>query len=155
MGVVRRVGNWMLAGAVRTAFGGRYSDLCYGYNAFWRHVLPLIDGEADGFEIETFLNVRALAAGMKVVEVPSYEGRRVHGLSNLHTFHDGYRVLRTITRERLYVRARRRGAPRGLLSGASPVIGARGGAPRLAWAEAALPAANGHPAAEERRDGGC
>jgi glycosyltransferase involved in cell wall biosynthesis len=28
MGFVRRVGNWVLRGAVRTAFGGRYSDLC-------------------------------------------------------------------------------------------------------------------------------
>ena len=36
-------------------------------------MLPVIDGEADGFEIETLMNVRALAAGMKVVEVPSLE----------------------------------------------------------------------------------
>jgi len=65
MGVVRRGGNWMLRTAVRVAFGGRYSDLCYGYNAFWRSVLPVIDGDADGFEIETFMNVRVLAAGMR------------------------------------------------------------------------------------------
>src|SRR5581483_3595287 len=69
MGVVRKVGNWALRSAVRTVFGGRYSDLCYGYNAFWRRVLPMIEGDADGFEIETLMNVRALAAGMRVVEV--------------------------------------------------------------------------------------
>jgi Glycosyl transferase family 2 len=112
MGVVRRAGNWALRSAVRTAFGGRYSDLCYGYNAFWRHLLPVLDGDADGFEIETMLNVRALAAGMRVVEVPSYESPRIHGLSNLNTWRDGYRVLRTITRERRTLRDERRGAPR-------------------------------------------
>ena len=110
MGVVRRGGNWMLRTAVRVAFGGRYSDLCYGYNAFWRSVLPVIDGDADGFEIETFMNVRVLAAGMKVAEVPSHEGRRIYGLSHLSTFRDGYRVLRTIVRERSQLRGRGRPA---------------------------------------------
>jgi glycosyltransferase involved in cell wall biosynthesis len=111
MGVLRRGGNWMLRTAVRVAFGGRYSDLCYGYNAFWRRVLPVIDGDADGFEIETFMNVRVLAAGMKVAEVPSHEGRRIYGLSHLSTFRDGYRVLRTIVRERSQLSVRGRPAP--------------------------------------------
>ncbi len=101
MGPLRRAGNWALRGSVRLSFGGRYSDLCYGYNAFWRRILPAIDGDADGFEIETFLNVRALAAGLRVSEVPSHEAARVHGETNLRTFRDGARVLRVIVRERL------------------------------------------------------
>jgi len=96
MGLIRRTGNWGLQRLVRVAFGGRYSDLCYGYNAFWRHVLPVIDGEADGFEIETLMNVRVLAAGMRVAEVASHEARRIHGQSHLKIFRDGFRVLRTI-----------------------------------------------------------
>ncbi|MGH2889989.1 MAG: hypothetical protein ACRDNJ_10215, partial [Solirubrobacteraceae bacterium] len=112
MGVVRRAGNWALRGAARTAFGGRYSDLCYGYNAFWRRFLPALAVRADGFEIETMLNVRALAAGMRVMEVPSYENRRIHGVSNLHTWRDGYRVLRTIARQRRRLGETRAGAPR-------------------------------------------
>ncbi len=66
----------MLTKAVRWTFGGRYSDLCYGYMAFWRHVLPTFDGGAEGFEVETFLNVRALAAGLRVVEIASFEKPR-------------------------------------------------------------------------------
>jgi hypothetical protein len=112
MGTVRRAGNWALRCAVRTAFGGRYSDLCYGYNAFWRRILPVLEGDADGFEIETMLNVRALAAGMRVAEVPSFEAPRIYGLSNLDPWRDGLRVLRTITRERRALRDERRGAPR-------------------------------------------
>ena len=113
--------------------GGRYSDLCYGYNAFWSRMLPVIEGEADGFEIETLMNVRALAAGMRVVEVASFESARVHGDSNLNAWEDGYRVLRTIARERLSVRARRRGAPPGRVGNASPIVDALGmAAPGLA-----------------------
>jgi glycosyltransferase involved in cell wall biosynthesis len=40
MTTLRRVGNRALTHAVRLTFGGRYSDLCYGFMAFWRHVLP-------------------------------------------------------------------------------------------------------------------
>jgi glycosyltransferase involved in cell wall biosynthesis len=97
---LRSVGNFMLTQTVKLAFGGRYSDLCYGYMAFWRHVLPTFDGGAAGFEVETFLNVRALAAGLRVVEVASFENPRIHGESHLRTFRDGSRVLFTIARER-------------------------------------------------------
>jgi hypothetical protein len=90
----------MLTQAVRVTFGGRYSDLCYGYMAFWRYVLPAFDPGVPGFEVETFLNVRALAAGLRIVEVASFESPRIHGDSHLRTFRDGSRVLRTIARER-------------------------------------------------------
>jgi hypothetical protein len=113
MDLIRRTGNWGLQRLVRVAFGGRYSDLCYGYNAFWRHVLPVIDGEADGFEIETLMNVRVLAAGMRVAEVASHEARRIHGQSHLKTFPDGFRVLRTIIRERWRTSRERRASSLG------------------------------------------
>jgi hypothetical protein len=76
-----------------------YTDLCYGYNAFWRRALPAILPDCQGFEVETVLNVRAAKAGLHVVEVPSVEHLRIHGTSNLRPVRDGLRVLRTILRE--------------------------------------------------------
>ena len=116
MGLLRRLGNDGLRLLVRLLFGGRYSDLCYGYMAFWRHVLPAFEGTADGFEIETFMNVRALSAGLRVAEVPSFEHDRLSGESNLNTFRDGWRVLATIFRERQHASRSRwgRGLPRPL-----------------------------------------
>ena len=100
MELLRKAGNWGLRTLVRAGFGGQYSDLCYGYNAFWKErVLPVIQGSADGFEIETLMNVRVLEAGLRIAEVPSYEAPRIHGVSNLRTWRDGGRVLRTIVRE--------------------------------------------------------
>jgi glycosyltransferase involved in cell wall biosynthesis len=98
--VMRSAGNKLLGSAVNLLFRTRYTDLCYGYNAFWRHCLPLLHVTCDGFEVETLINVRAARAGLNVVEVPSNEQGRIHGLSNLHPFRDGWRVLRTILRER-------------------------------------------------------
>lgn len=96
----RAFGNWCFVIASRMLFGGRYSDLCYGYNAFYAHVLPLLALDGDGFEIETQMNLRALRAGLKVAEVPSFESDRIHGTSNLHAIRDGWRVLKTMLKER-------------------------------------------------------
>lgn len=107
----RRAGNKVLNMLVNTLCRTRYTDLCYGYNAFWRRCLPVLDldhgnnetisGSAemqwgDGFEIETLINIRVAGASLQIVEVPSVEYGRLYGRSNLHAFSDGIRVLRTI-----------------------------------------------------------
>ena len=58
--LLRRLGQLRARRASSTLlFGTRYTDLCYGYNAFWRDVLPALDLTCDGFEIETLMNIRA------------------------------------------------------------------------------------------------
>jgi glycosyltransferase involved in cell wall biosynthesis len=104
----RRMGNWGLLMLVRQLFGGQYSDLCYGYNAFWTNTIRSLNLDGDGFEIETMMNVRALRSGLKITEVPSFEAARVYGTSRLRAIPDGFRVLGTIMKEwRLSQRARR------------------------------------------------
>jgi len=98
---VRHVGNWALAKLVNGLWGGQYSDLCYGYNAFWRRCLPFVTPDCEGFEVETLINIRATRAGLRIHEVPSFEHNRRHGSSNLQARRDGVRVLRTIIAERL------------------------------------------------------
>jgi glycosyltransferase involved in cell wall biosynthesis len=110
---VRSAGNWLFATLVNLRYGTRYTDLCYGYNAFWRRIVPVLGLDAtspmpssgdgrlwgDGFEVETLIHLRVAAAGLRVAEVPSYEHPRIHGASNLSAIRDGLRVLGTILRE--------------------------------------------------------
>ena len=96
---IRQLGNGFLSGAANTLHGTRFTDLCYGYNAFWARVLPFISLDVPGFEVETLINLRVAEAGMRITEVPSYEANRLSGQSNLNTFRDGWRVLQTIIRE--------------------------------------------------------
>jgi glycosyltransferase involved in cell wall biosynthesis len=98
---LRMAGNRVLSGTVNLLFRTKYSDLCYGYNAFWRHCLPAMSVDCAGFEVETLINIRIARAGLRIAEVPSFERDRIHGQSNLRTFRDGGRVLRTILRERV------------------------------------------------------
>jgi hypothetical protein len=102
---LRSGGNWVLSTTANLLHGTRFTDLCYGYNAFWARCLPFISLDVPGFEVETLINLRMASAGMKITEVPSYEKERISGVSNLKTFRDGFRVLGTIFRE-----ARRRRA---------------------------------------------
>lgn len=115
---LRGLGNWLLTTFYNACYGQRYSDLCYGFNVFWRRHAPDLGLDAmsppaenggrlwgDGFEVETLIHVRAAKAKLAVVEVASFEHPRIHGVSNLHAVRDGLRVLRTILRERRNVSA--------------------------------------------------
>ena len=109
---IRQWGNYWLNRLVNAHYGTRYTDLCYGYTAMWRAIVPwLLDEEVvrelgmsedsltmrpvmpsrwgDGFEIETLINVRVSMLGLTVREVGSMELRRIHGHSNLNAFRDG------------------------------------------------------------------
>jgi len=106
---LRSAGNRALSILVNLLLRHRFTDLCYGYNAFWSYCLPVLDlrpgergGEpqwGDGFEVETLINIRAALGGLHIVEVPSYEHSRLMGVTNLNALSDGLRVLRTIFAE--------------------------------------------------------
>jgi glycosyltransferase involved in cell wall biosynthesis len=111
---LRACGNYVLTGFFNACYGKNYSDLCYGFNVFWRRHAPVLGLDAtassqpgsdsriwgDGFEVETLIHVRVAKARLVVAEVPSFEHSRIFGVSNLNAISDGRRVLRTILMER-------------------------------------------------------
>jgi glycosyltransferase involved in cell wall biosynthesis len=92
----RSLGNLGLLLIARLLFGFRGSDLCYGFMAFRREVLPRLGLTATGFEIETQIAVRSHLQRVRVTEVPSFESERRNGRSNLNPLRDGLRVLHTL-----------------------------------------------------------
>jgi hypothetical protein len=97
---IRRAGNRGFVHMVNLVYGSRFTDLCYGYCAFWRRNLDALALTATGFEIETQLTLNAVKAGLEIREVASFELPRRDGASNLNAVRDGLRVLRTILDER-------------------------------------------------------
>jgi glycosyltransferase involved in cell wall biosynthesis len=109
---LRALGNRFLSSSFNLLYGSRYTDLCYGFNVFWRRHVPALaldattlapaDGSrlwGDGFEVETLIHIRAVQAGLTVSEVASYEHSRIHGVSNLNAFSDGFRIMRILLSE--------------------------------------------------------
>ena len=96
---IRSVGNKGLARLVNVLFGAKFTDLCYGYFAFWRRCLPDLNIDCEGFEVEALVALRALRANIRIVEVASFETPRMSGESKLAAKRDGLRILRTIISE--------------------------------------------------------
>jgi glycosyltransferase involved in cell wall biosynthesis len=113
--LLRRAGNAALVFLMNRVYRTGFSDLCYGYNAFWTRCVDSLDLAriaaaeptfGDGFEIETLLAAHACTARLSVAEVASFERVRRYGESNLRTWRDGRRVLKAILRERRHANER-------------------------------------------------
>jgi glycosyltransferase involved in cell wall biosynthesis len=109
---LRTAGNLFLNGVANAFFRTRYTDLCYGFNAMTRSSVRALEFPdpfdarlgrvwGDGFEIETLMSIRAVKAGLNIIEVPSFEADRISGESNLNSFRDGSRCLRTLIAEKI------------------------------------------------------
>jgi CheY-like chemotaxis protein len=97
---IRRLGNGFFVHLVNFLFNSTFTDLCYGYHAFWAYSLCTLNLTGiNGFEIDTALYLRAINDKLKITEVPSFEGYRFYGEGKLRTIPDGWRVLTTIFKE--------------------------------------------------------
>lgn len=92
-----RLGNRVLTGIVAYIFGNRFRDMLSGYRVFSRRFVKSFPVLTTGFEIETELTVHALELRMSVDEVDTtYKDRPRGSTSKLNTFHDGFKILKTI-----------------------------------------------------------
>ena len=95
----RWLGNRFLLTVFNALYDADLTDLCYGFCAFHRRYLDHMALTATGFEIEAEMVARAMQAGLRIAEVPSFELPRRTGRSNLHSIRDGFRVLRIVLRD--------------------------------------------------------
>jgi glycosyltransferase involved in cell wall biosynthesis len=104
MTFLRRMGNSFFVLLVNFIWRAGYTDLCYGYAAFTKNALKVLHPhlKSTGFEIETEIFVKAKKLGLNVKEVASVERQRKFGDSNLKSFTDGFRILKTILLEAIY-----------------------------------------------------
>lgn len=92
-----RFGNRMLTGLVGAIFGNGVADMLSGYRVFSRRFVKSFPTLSVGFEIETQFTVHALELDMPLGEVATrYRERPQGSVSKLRTYHDGFRILRTI-----------------------------------------------------------
>lgn len=101
LSVLRRFGNTLMTMSINFLFQTHYTDLCYGYMAFSNKGLRTLCSELEGveFEIEAEICVKAKTLGLKVKEVPSFESVRRFGVSNLHAFQDGFKIMSVLIRQ--------------------------------------------------------
>ncbi len=99
----RVFGNFVITSAFNILFGARYTDVCSGYNAFWKEKILGVDLQsADGFENEPLFNARVRKAGLKVVEVSHTDGGRFAGEVKEKSWRQGPKALKSLFRERFF-----------------------------------------------------
>lgn len=92
-----RFGNRLLTGLVDRIFGANVNDMLSGYKIFSRRYVKSFPAMSTGFEIETELVIHALEMRLPIAEVATpYRVRAEGSSSKLHTFRDGFRILRLI-----------------------------------------------------------
>lgn len=97
----RVFGNWLIVVTFNLLFGTRHTDLCSGYNAFWRDVVDDMDLlQEQGWHYEPLVNARVTRSGFQVVEIPQSESRRMNGRSKLPNWRQGFMAMKSIVRER-------------------------------------------------------
>jgi len=97
----RVMGNWIITLLFDLLFARRYTDLCCGYNAFWKKSIePLSLWTDDGYADEPLMNCRIRKSSLKVVEVGCIDRGRMYGEDKPSRWQQGSKAVKTILRER-------------------------------------------------------
>jgi glycosyltransferase involved in cell wall biosynthesis len=97
MSLTHLTANKILSAATRTLYRCKITDVMTGYKAFKRNVILDMELSSSGFEVETEMVAKALAAGHRVVEVPISYRYRERGKSKIgwrHGFTSLYGLMK-------------------------------------------------------------
>ncbi len=86
--------------------GAYVSDTINGFRGIRREAFERLDLDEPGFPIEYQMSLRAMRAGLRIVEIATREGDRIGGHSKAESFPVGLGHLRVLLRELLRLRAR-------------------------------------------------
>ena len=99
----RIFGNLLITGIFNVLYGVQFTDLCSGYNAFWRKAVERVDlSSNDCFEDEPLLIAKVKKAGLRIVEVGHLDLGRIGGESKSPSWRQGFKAFKTIVRVRIY-----------------------------------------------------
>lgn len=105
MALHRWFGNRVLVGTFNLLYGTQFTDICSGYNAFWRKEFERLRLGLDGFEMEQQMVARAVILGLRIAEVPHTDYGRSGGVSKTSDLRQGLTDLLIVLQERFRRRA--------------------------------------------------
>lgn len=96
----RIFGNWVIVTTHNILYRTNYTDLCSGYNAFWKRAIARVDLSGWTNQEEPLLNARVRKAGLKVAEMSHHDKGRIGGETKQPSWRQGSGAVRTVIRER-------------------------------------------------------
>lgn len=95
----RHFGNWVLTTETNLIFGTKYTDVCSGFNAFWKKSWNKLNFPGE-FGYEPLITLRAKKAGLKIIEISCFDRGRISGSSKLPNWGQGWGAVKAILKER-------------------------------------------------------
>jgi len=96
----RWIGNKILSITFNILYGARYTDICSGYNAFWKTAFSRLKLHDDGFEMEQIMLAQARKVHLKIIEVAHYDAGRIGNESKVSGLKQGFIDWLVIIKER-------------------------------------------------------
>jgi glycosyltransferase involved in cell wall biosynthesis len=96
----RFVANKSFVYLTNLLYGSEFTDLCAGYNAFWKTAIEKIQFSDNGYENEPLMYIRATKAGLKIIEVPFRDNGRFYGYTKEPAIRAGWTTIKTIFKEK-------------------------------------------------------
>ncbi len=93
---IRNLGNWFFTNTCNLLTGYRLSDAQNGFRGIKKEHFTAMNIEANRFDIEDEMVMKAGKLGLKITEVPTIEDGREFGKSRLNTIKDGWMILKRI-----------------------------------------------------------
>jgi glycosyltransferase involved in cell wall biosynthesis len=94
-------GNLFMSGFINLLFGVKITDSQSGFRVWRLEKMRVLKLDAKEYEIETEMLIKAVKAGLKVVDVPVTRDKRAYGSTSFKRVRNGTRILLTILRLRL------------------------------------------------------
>ncbi len=95
----RRIMIGVTTFVANTLWRTRFTDIGYGMFLMRRKRFLDLDIRANRLEMEYEIAVKSKRRGLRIIEIPAYEARRLHGRSRLSYLHDGGLIAWVVFRE--------------------------------------------------------
>lgn len=92
-----KAGNYLLSKLVSVLYGYPLQDMLSGFRCIPKVMAQKYRRDGNDFEVETELSLQAIEDNIPIIEFPSFYKERPFGsFSKLHTFRDGYKIIKYI-----------------------------------------------------------
>lgn len=97
--VLRVLGNRLFARLVSFIFRHRVTDACFGLRAIRRSAMESLALDEPTFGLEFQMGIRAVKRGLRLVELPMIEGKRIGRRSGVYIFRVGLTFCKVLLKE--------------------------------------------------------
>ncbi len=97
------IGNWGFTFLTNVLFWSSYTDSLVGFRGYYKKSYEKLDMTAKGLDWSIQMPIQFRKRRMRVADIPADEPKRIGGVRKMKPFKTGWRILKTLIKERCIV----------------------------------------------------